>query len=111
MRKGFLNDILAKAKIVTSENTILTSLASKSLKEKLKLFCVFATIVVIMFPPWCVFISRNGMTVKINGGHHFLITGHDMNDIDYKKLGLYVLLIWLIYSVSIMIDTFKKKKH
>ena len=64
----------------------------------LRAIAIGFTTMAMLFPPWAGYINRNGVSAKLDGGHHFLLNGPNLFEIDYKKLTLYILLIWLFYG-------------
>jgi hypothetical protein len=77
-------------------------------ERRLRVITTSFTIITILFPPWAGYINRNGVSAKLDGGHHFLVSGPNLLEIDYKKLTLYVLLIWLFYGVIQLVRTARK---
>lgn len=65
--------------------------------QRLKIIMFALSFVTLLFPPWGNDITRNGVSVMWSGGHHFIGSRPELMDIDYKKLGIYLLIIWVAY--------------
>lgn len=67
--------------------------------SQVKIVMLVISFLVVLFPPWSGAITRNGVFATLDGGHNFIANGPALMDVDYKKLGLYLILIWVAYLI------------